>query len=389
MKIGKTILTVAALGTVSALASLMAMPLFTAPAMAQNPNQKSGGGNASALVVVEPVKKEIINDHLTAIGTSRADQTVAVTPWSAGTLEKFFVKAGQNVKINDPIAKLDSDNEEIALEQAKVQLEDAKQAYERIIRLRETQTVSQVQEISGKLALAKAELSVKDAQLTLERRTIRAPINGMVGILPIDAGNYVTTATTIANIDNRSKILVDIWVPERYAPSIEIGQSISAKSIARPGDKPFIGTVSAIDSKIDEASRTLRVRSEILNKNDVLRGGMSFEVSLTFPGDPYASVNPLAIQWSGSGAYVWRIKDNKAYKTPVSIIQRNSNNVLVNGEIEAGDNIVIQGVQSLREGIEVRFENPQARVGTQADNNRQEPTTKGDEEAKADHANAK
>ena len=383
MKTGKIVFAIAGIATLSTIGMMRSstdLSLFSIDAFAQAPNDASGEKGPSALVVVEPARIEVINDRLSAIGTSRADQTVAVTPWSAGTLETFFVHAGQTVKIGDPIAKLDSDNEEIALEQAKVELEDAKQAYERIIRLRETQTVSQVQEISGKLTLAKAQLSVKDAQLTLERRTILAPINGVVGILPIDAGNYVTTATTIASIDNRDKILVDIWVPERYAPLIEIGQSVSAKSIARPGDKPFTGTVSAIDSKIDEASRTLRVRSQILNNKDVLRGGMSFEVSLTFPGDPYASVNPLAIQWSGSGAYVWGIKDNKAHKIPISIIQRNSNTVLVNGDIKSGDEIVIQGVQSLREGITVRYESPQLAA--------QSATTNTDNANKADGANA-
>ena len=80
-------------------------------------------------------------------------------------------------------------------------------------------------------------------------------------------------------------------------------------------------------------SRTLRVQASIHNADDTLRAGMSFQVAMKFPGDTYPAVNPLAIQWGTDGAFVWAIKDGKAKRTPVRIIQRNTETVLVEGDL--------------------------------------------------------
>ena len=305
-------------------------------------------------VVVKKVTTKLINDRLTAIGTGRALATVAVTPWSSGVMDKVFVHAGDHVNAGDPVAKLDSDNEEIAVERARVEVNDAELTMARTAKLRATNTATEVQEISAKLALDQAKLALRDAELAADRRTIRSPISGIVGILPVDAGNYVTSDTTIARIDNRDNILIDIWVPERFAPLIKIGQDVKAGSIARPGEV-FVGHITAIDNMIDEQSRTLRVRAEIDNRNDVLQSGMSFSVTLQFPGDPYLAIDPLAIQWNAEGAYVWRVKAGKAGRVGVKIVQRNADSVLIIGDLAVGEDVVTRGVQNLQENSAVKI----------------------------------
>ena len=304
-------------------------------------------------VVVKPVSQKLINDRLSAIGTGRALATVAVTPWSSGVMDKIYVSAGMHVNVGDPVAKLDSDNEEIAVERAKVEVDDAELAMARTVKLRASNTATEVQELSAKLALDKARLTLRDAELAADRRTIRAPVSGIVGILPVDAGNYVTSDTTIARIDNRDHILIDVWVPERFAPLIKIGQQVKATSIARPGEE-FVGRISAIDNMIDEQSRTLRIRAEVDNASGVLQSGMSFSVSLAFPGDPYPAVDPLAIQWNAEGAYVWRVKNDPMKSgivehVRVGIVQRNADSVLVTGALHQGDLVVTKGVQNLQD----------------------------------------
>ena len=304
-------------------------------------------------VVVKPVSQKLINDRLSAIGTGRALATVSVTPWSSGVMDKLYVSAGMHVNVGDPVAKLDSDNEEIAVERAKVEVDDAELAMARTVKLRASNTATEVQELSAKLALDKARLTLRDAELAADRRTIRAPVSGIVGILPVDAGNYVTSDTTIARIDNRDHILIDVWVPERFAPLIKIGQKVKATSIARPGEE-FVGRISAIDNMIDEQSRTLRIRAEVDNASGVLQSGMSFSVSLAFPGDPYPAVDPLAIQWNAEGAYVWRVKNGPMKSgivehVRVGIVQRNADSVLVTGALHQGDLVVTKGVQNLQD----------------------------------------
>lgn len=303
-------------------------------------------------VVVATVGKKLINDRLTAIGTGRALATVAVTPWSSGVMDTLYVHAGTHVNVGDKVAKLDSDNEEIAVERAKVEVNDAELTMARTVKLRATNTATEVQELSAKLALDKAKLALRDAELAADRRIICSPISGIVGILPVDAGNYVTSDTTIARIDNRDRILIDLWVPERFAPLIKIGQEVKATSIVRPGEV-FIGQISAIDNMVDEQSRTLRVRAEVDNKQGILQSGMSFSVTLNFPGDPYPAVDPLAIQWNSEGAYVFRVKGEKVERVRVVIVERNADSVLVTGDIHEGEKVVTQGVQNLQDNSAV------------------------------------
>lgn len=314
----------------------------------KNADHASSSSAKNNEVVVKPVSQKLINDRLSAIGTGRALATVAVTPWSSGVMDKIYVSAGMHVNVGDPVAKLDSDNEEIAVERAKVEVNDAELTMARTVKLRASNTATEVQELSAKLALDKARLALRDAELAADRRTIRAPVSGIVGILPVDAGNYVTSDTTIARIDNRDHILIDVWVPERFAPLIKIGQQVKATSIARPGEE-FVGRISAIDNMIDEQSRTLRIRAEVDNASGVLQSGMSFSVSLAFPGDPYPAVDPLAIQWNAEGAYVWRVKNGVVEHVRVGIVQRNADSVLVTGALHEGDLVVTKGVQNLQD----------------------------------------
>ena len=316
----------------------------------------AGGGFASqpALVIATPIGVETINDRLSAIGSGRAVSSVSVTPFASGRITEILVESGAQIEAGDPIAKLDSDAEEIAVDRARLTLEDAKARLERVKALLNTRTATAVQVTEAELTVRNAELALRDAELSLLRRSISAPISGIVGILPVSVGNTVTTQTEIATIDDRSRIVIEFWVPERFAAMMEVGQPMSAVSIARPNEI-FDGTISALDNRIDAQSRTLRVQARLENRNDLLRAGMSFQVSMAFPGDSYPAVDPLAIQWSTDGAFVWLVEEGITRRAPVRIIQRNTDNVLVSGDFGAAGSVVTEGVHAVREGGEVRI----------------------------------
>ncbi|EEQ94936.1 efflux RND transporter periplasmic adaptor subunit [Brucella sp. ZJ1_1] len=319
---------------------------------------RNGGGRSAPLVVVEAAGEETINNRLTAIGSARALSTVSITPYSSGYMTKLYVKAGDMVKEGDPVAELDAETEKIAVAKAETALKDAQTTRQRIAKLRATNTATEVQVVETELAVANAQLALQDAQLALSRRTVRAPISGIVGILPVNVGNYITAQTSIGRIDDRSKVLIDIWVPERFAPQIKVGQPLTAESTAFPGET-YSGEINAVDNMLDEASRTLHVRAEVPNTQDRLRAGMSFSVTILFPGDRYPSVDPLAIQWGADGSYVWRVEDGVARKIDARIVQRNSTNILIDGPVKQGDLIVTQGVQTVRDDAPVRVKDEQ------------------------------
>ncbi|MDX8511818.1 efflux RND transporter periplasmic adaptor subunit [Mesorhizobium captivum] len=334
--------------------AIAATPLATE--RAANGSVQAGRSHAGQVVtiVATPTGTATINDRLQAIGTGRANATVTVNPYSAGRLTELLVRSGTHVGKGDVIAMLDSETEVIARDRAKVGLDDAQAKLDRVKSLRASNAATPVAVADAEVALANAKLALRDAELALERRSIVAPIEGTVGILPIAAGNYVTSQSAIATLDDRSSILVDFWVPERFAAAVKIGAQLSATPLANP-NQVYSGTVSAIDNHIDENSRTLLVKATIANPADSLRAGMSFQIGMKFPGDTYPAVSPLAIQWGTDGAYIWAVENGKAKRVPVRIIQRDTETVLIDAPVESGDMVVTEGTQSVSEGGDVRI----------------------------------
>jgi len=323
-----------------------------APAAGGPPGGR-GGFSRAALVVVSEARTGIVNDRLTAIGTGHAVRTVSIRPLVAGQIAEIPVSSGAHVAAGDVIIRLDSAEEELAVERSRLAVEDAERKASRLGSLAEQRAISSVEADNARSELETARVTLKEAELDLARRTVTAPIAGSLGILSVNAGDYVTASTDITTIDDRSEILVEYYVPERFAASMTVGKPVSVTAIARPGET-FGGTITAVDNRVDEASRTLRAQALVSNERDLLRAGMSFEVEMRFEGETYPSVDPLAIQWDSDGPYVWRVIDGKAGRVAIAIVQRNADRVLVDADIAEGDAIVIEGVQSVRQGGDVR-----------------------------------
>lgn len=328
----------------------------------------TGGGAAGGGVVVRgaAVGEGRINDAVTAIGDGRAARSVTVTPYATGHMVSIGVSAGQTVAAGAELAELDSESEQIALDRARLVLSDARASAARSEALRKSNAITDVQLRADTLASGQAELAERDAALALERRSVRAPFAGSVGIVAVDVGDQVAPGTAIVTLDDRSRILVDFQVPERILGQLGIGDKVTARPLSRPG-LVIEGEVEAIDSRVNEASRMLRVQASFDNEADRLRPGMAFSISMKFPGDAFPAVDPLAIQWDSDGAYVWTAVEGKARRVPVHVIQRADDAVLVDADLRPGQVVVTEGVQRLREGAPFRFEAAVAEPGSGVD----------------------
>ncbi|WP_417310652.1 efflux RND transporter periplasmic adaptor subunit [Devosia sp.] len=339
---------------------------FSAPAeVASGPGGRGGpggpggrrggfGGGREMVVVTEPVVVGTINDSLTAIGDGSATRSVTVASPSSGTLVDILVKPGDAVAAGDLIGRLDAEAETIARDRARLALQNAEASLSRLRELAGAANATTVQVDTAQLAASDAQLAYDNAELALSRRTITTPIAGTVGLIQVSAGNAVSAQTTVTTIEDISHITVSFWVPERYATKVTTGMPVSASAVALPGET-LEGTVSAVDNRVDPASRTLEVEADFANPDGRLKPGMSFSVALAFSGEQFPSVDPLSIQWSSDGAYLWRFTDGKVEQVPVKIIQRNSDGVMVDADLAAGDEVVTQGVQQLSDGASVRL----------------------------------
>ena len=305
-------------------------------------------------VVVAPVQVERQLDRVAAIGDGRALRSVTVRAEVAGRVRTLGVRSGQYVEAGSVVLQLNDGEERIALERANLLLADAQQDKERVEKLSGTGAVTAVRQEEARLDLENAELAVRQAEFDLTQKEIRAPISGYVGLLELEEGDRIAAQDPILLITDRSRILVDFRVPERVVAQVGLDMAFQATPLALRGEQ-LVGKVTAVDNRVDRTSRTLRVRGVLDNDADFLRDGMAFSVSMDFEGRDFPSVPPLSVQWSSEGAFVWVLREGKAARVPIRIKQRNADSVLVEAELEDGVPVVVEGVQSLRPGVEVEI----------------------------------
>lgn len=321
----------------------------------------AGGGRRARpapLVVASPIVERLVDNRLKAVGNGEALASVSVVPLSGGILTEILVSAGQDVKAGTLLARLDNEEQQIARDRAARTAEEARTDAERLQRLYRSQTVTEVEYNRALAESRDAQLALRDAELTLARRTITAPMDGIVGFVEHDRGNFISAQSQLLTLDDRSKIVVQFWIPERFSNKVRIGQTVKAVALSTPGS-PINGTITGVGSRIEPNSRTLEVKAIIENTGDVFRPGMSFNLEMTFPGQTYPAVNPLAIQWDSNGSYVWQLQDDTVKRVPALIIQRNPESVLVDAALTPDDQVIIEGLLSLREGATVRVDGAQ------------------------------
>ena len=330
--------------------------------------QDAGIPDEAIRVIAEPVRLKALADRITAIGDGQARRTVTVRSEVAGRITEFSVTSGEYVEVDAELARLDDEAERIAVDRAEIMREDAARDLERLSQLAGTGAVTDVRLQEAQLAMLTAELEVEEASYDLRQRVIRAPIAGWIGVIDVEVGERVDSQERLARITDRTTILVDFRVPERVIGRIEVGQPIEVIPLAMR-DIDLSGRVRAIDNVVDRASRTLRVQAEVDNHEDMLRGGMAFSVAMEFPGDILPAVDPLALQWSRDGSFVWAVRDGQAVRVPVLIRQRRPDAVLVEGELDDSDIVVTEGLQDLRPGtpVEVTNQPDEARAAAQRD----------------------
>ncbi|RLQ88391.1 efflux RND transporter periplasmic adaptor subunit [Notoacmeibacter ruber] len=319
--------------------------------------RRMGGFGAAPLVTVAEVGEASMDKRFSTIGTGLSLRSVTLRPNEAGQVESIEVETGDKVQAGDLIIQLQDDAEVLAVERAQLAVDQAREKVERYGRLSNRGTISSVETDQARTDLATAEVELKEAKFHLSQRRVEAPIDGVAGIVEIDPGEMLTTSSDIVRIEDFSSLQVTFYVPERLAASMVVGKAFEAQTDAVP-DRSFEGEIVGVDNRLEEASRTLRVRGKIPNEEGLLRPGMSFRIGFELKGNPRLSVPPLAVQWSTDGAYVWTLDDDrKVGRAPISIVQRNAEQVLVASDsLSVGTLVVQEGVESVREGGGVRID---------------------------------
>jgi RND family efflux transporter MFP subunit len=311
-------------------------------------------GNRQIRVTVAKVEMKSVGNRVAAVGTGRAYRSLTLSADVSGVVESVKFVAGQKVKAGDPLVVLDRESQRIAVKLAQVNVDEAAAAVKRYRTLESRNAASSVQLEQARTKLAQAQAELEAKQYALAQRTITAPFAGVLGITKLTKGDYIKEGTAIATIDDTSKLIVEFVVAENFASQIHLGQPVRALTPAILG-VVFRGKVSAKDSRIDIASRTLRVEATLPNDDNRLIPGMTFSVSIRIEGAKLPTVPGLAVRWDREGAHVWAVdpKTQAVRRVPVRIRSRTARTASVEGKLKAGDEVVVEGVDSLRKGAKV------------------------------------
>jgi membrane fusion protein, multidrug efflux system len=317
--------------------------------------ERAGAGEerSAPAVTVEtaPAEAQDLSSTMEAVGTSLARQSIELVALASGRVQEIAFGPGQKVAAGDVLLRLDDEIQRADLDEAEATLNETTLALERAVTLREQNAVSQaaLDETRSRKAVAEAELD--RATRRLADRTVRAPFDGIVGLRQVDAGARVSDTTVITTLDDLSEIEIEFSVSETLYGSVALGQSVVATAAAYP-DRRFEGSVTSIDSRIDQAGRSFKVRASLPNEDLALPAGMYMHVTLELDSRTAVLVPETAIVPEGGKSFVYVVRDGVAEQREVTIGARQSGTVEVGG-VEAGDVVVVSGTQRLRNGAPV------------------------------------
>ncbi len=312
-------------------------------------------------------KREVWPSTLNVIGTAEAIQGVTVSADLPGTVEKINFESGQQVKAGDVLVELDTRQERAQLAAAEAAYELAKITYARQQQLVKEGVVART-EYDNALAQQKStEANVGEIKATIERKTIRAPFSGILGLRQVNLGQYMAAGQAIVSLQSMNPIYVNFGVPQQTTPQLKVGRTLRITSDDLPGVE-FSGRVTAVDSVVDQTTRNIQVQATLTNPGNRLRPGMFVQVQVSLgQSRDVISLPASAINYAPYGDSVYvvsQMQDPKTGKTYQGVRQQfvkvdgsRGDQVAVVSGVNPGDEIVSSGVFKLRNGAEIQVNN--------------------------------
>ena len=217
-----------------------------------------------------------------AIGSVAAVQGVTVTPEIAGIVREIAFESGAVVAKGDLLVRLDTSSEEAQLRAVEAQVELARLNPVRERNLRSHNTVSQSELDTAEAALKQNQADADAIRATIEKKTIRAPFAGRLGIRLVNLGEYLDTGKPIVSLQSLSPIYVDFSLPQQELAQLATGMRVRVTSDAYPG--PAVrGHVDGDQSRSRPPTRSVGLQATLDNPDQLLRPGMFVRVQVLLP----------------------------------------------------------------------------------------------------------
>ncbi len=299
------------------------------------------------------VTPDLIASNLSALGTTESFMDVEVTTKKTGKVVAIHFKANQSVAKGDLLVELESAAEQAALQEARVTLAENQRVLAHYEKLFTTRAVSQtlLEEQRAKVATSAARLSAAEA--TLAEMTIKAPFAGDLGFVEVSPGALIEPGDRITTLDAIDTLKLEFTAPEHWIGNIQVGDTLSAVSVAYP-DKVFKAKVYAVANRVDPTTRAIALKARLDNKKRLLKPGMSLEVTLGGASREALVISEEGLLQEGNKRFVYRVgADNKVELREVETGSRRNGKIEILKGLDVGEQIVREGVQSVRPGTQV------------------------------------
>jgi membrane fusion protein, multidrug efflux system len=299
---------------------------------------------------------------VTAIGSITAVQGVLVTPEIPGAVREIAFESGAVVPKGALLVRLDTSSEEAQLRAIAAQVELARLNVARARNLHADKTVSQSDLDAAEATLKQYEANADTVRATIEKKTIRAPFAGQLGIRSVNLGQYLDPGKPIVSLQSLTPVYADFALPQQELARLKTSMRVRVSTDAYPGQQ-FDGTLSAINPDLDPGTRSVGLQATFQNPDERLRPGMFARVELLLSEEDKVLVIPATAVLSapyGDSVYVVESKTDQEGKPALTARQQfvrlgraRGDFVSVESGLKPGDRVASAGLFKLRNGVTV------------------------------------
>ena len=303
---------------------------------------------------------------LTAIGTVAAVRGVTVSADLPGVVDRISFESGQSIREGEVLAVLDMRQEHAQLAAAEAQRDLAQINFERMEGLLNERVISRAEYDRAQADRRQGDARVGEIRAAIDRKTIKAPFSGVLGIRHVNLGQYLSGGDALVTLQALNPIYVNFGVPQQAIGQVRAGRSVRV-SVGDLGGAEFTGQITAIDSVVDEATRNVQAQATFANPGAKLHPGMFVQAAVVVgASDAVISLPASAIQHAPFGDSVFVVSDLKDQKGAtyrgvrqqfVKIGAARGDQISIVTGLKAGDEVVTSGVFKLRNGAAVRVNN--------------------------------
>lgn len=333
--------------------------IFAYKFLVQAPGGNMGGGPRPANVMAAAVETEQWQGERATVGSLTAVDVVAVSTEVAGVINTIAFDSGDRVAAGDVLISLDKSVDEAELAGLEAQAELARIEFARAEDLLPQRAISQSQFDEARARLDSAVAAVNTQQARIRQKTITAPFDGVLGLRTISPGQFLAPGANIVELRRLDPIYADFSLPERFLPGLQTGQAVAISTSAY--DQVFAGEITAIDTGVNEQTRSISLRATLSNPEGLLRPGMFAEVTVLEPSQRQVVTIPrTAVSFNTYGDFALRINETDngliAEQVQIETGEVRDGRVEVVRGLETGDRVVAAGLIKVRPGQPVTID---------------------------------